>query len=141
MQFAWLFDWWANIKVELYIDPETYELLGKENAVVISNHRSDIDWLVEFILAQRAGCLGNTLALAKKPLFYILILEWSMWFAGFIVIEGNWAKDERKLQATNEINAELSFAKDVAERRRMQSKTLSQLYSRYPSIAEACYTT
>nr|GMD23997.1 CBL-interacting serine/threonine-protein kinase 1-like [Ipomoea batatas] len=39
------------------------------------------------------------------------------------------------------INAELSFAKDVAERRRMQSKTLSQLYSRYPSIAEACYTT
>ncbi|XP_031123061.1 1-acyl-sn-glycerol-3-phosphate acyltransferase PLS1 isoform X1 [Ipomoea triloba] len=99
MQFVWLFDWWANIKVELYIDPETYELLGKENAVIISNHRSDIDWLVEFILAQRAGCLGNTLALAKKPLFYIPILGWSMWFAGFIVIEGNWAKDERKLQS------------------------------------------
>ncbi|XP_019155648.1 PREDICTED: 1-acyl-sn-glycerol-3-phosphate acyltransferase PLS1-like [Ipomoea nil] len=99
LQFVWLFHWWANIKVKLYIDPETYELLGKENAVVISNHRSDIDWLVKLILAQRAGCSGNALALAKKLLFYIPILGWAMWFAGFIVIEGNWAKDERNLQS------------------------------------------
>ncbi|KAL5569667.1 hypothetical protein UlMin_026242, partial [Ulmus minor] len=35
LELVWLFDWWA----------------GKEHALLISNHRSDIDWLVGWVLA------------------------------------------------------------------------------------------
>ncbi|KAF7824254.1 1-acyl-sn-glycerol-3-phosphate acyltransferase 3 [Senna tora] len=55
LELIWLFDWWACIKVELYTDSETYnQLMGKENALLICNHRSDIDWLVGWVLAQKS---------------------------------------------------------------------------------------
>ncbi|CAK7342500.1 unnamed protein product [Dovyalis caffra] len=44
----------------------TVNFAGKEHALVICNHKSDIDWLVGWVLAQRAGCLGSTLAVMKK---------------------------------------------------------------------------
>ncbi|KAL2485464.1 1-acyl-sn-glycerol-3-phosphate acyltransferase 2 [Abeliophyllum distichum] len=99
LEVIWLFDWWANIKVELYTDPETFELLGKEHALLISNHRSDIDWLIGWILAQRAGCLGSALALIKKSALFLPVLGWSMWFSGFIFLERTWAKDENTLKS------------------------------------------
>ncbi|KAL2507327.1 1-acyl-sn-glycerol-3-phosphate acyltransferase 2 [Forsythia ovata] len=99
LEVIWLFDWWANIKVELYTDPETFELLGKEHALLISNHRSDIDWLIGWILAQRAGCLGSALALIKKSALFLPVLGWSMWFSGFIFLERHWAKDENTLKS------------------------------------------
>ncbi|KAL0725488.1 hypothetical protein Bca4012_040087 [Brassica carinata] len=40
--------------------------MGKEHALVVCKHRSDIDWLVGWILAQRSGCLGSALAVTKK---------------------------------------------------------------------------
>ncbi|KOM34153.1 hypothetical protein LR48_Vigan02g030300 [Vigna angularis] len=52
--------------VQVFTDSETFRLMGKEHALVISNHRSDIDWLVGWVLAQRSGCLGSTLAVMKK---------------------------------------------------------------------------
>ncbi|WVY99169.1 hypothetical protein V8G54_031320 [Vigna mungo] len=52
--------------VQVFTDSETFHLMGKEHALVISNHRSDIDWLVGWVLAQRSGCLGSTLAVMKK---------------------------------------------------------------------------
>ncbi|XP_019229702.1 PREDICTED: 1-acyl-sn-glycerol-3-phosphate acyltransferase PLS1-like isoform X2 [Nicotiana attenuata] len=65
--------------VELYTDQETYDLMGKEDALVISNHRSDIDWLVGWVIAQ--------------------VLGWSMWFSGYISLERSWAKDENTLKS------------------------------------------
>ncbi|KAJ8551373.1 hypothetical protein K7X08_000743 [Anisodus acutangulus] len=99
LELIWLFDWWANVKVELYTDQETYGLMGKEHALVISNHRSDIDWLVGWVIAQRVGCLGSTIALAKKSLSYLPVLGWSMWFAGNISLQRSWAKDENTLKS------------------------------------------
>ncbi|XP_043813564.1 1-acyl-sn-glycerol-3-phosphate acyltransferase 3 isoform X13 [Manihot esculenta] len=66
LELIWLVDWWACLKIEVYADDETFEQMGKEHALVICNHRSDIDWLVGWILAQRSGCLGSTLAVMKK---------------------------------------------------------------------------
>lgn len=36
----------------VYLCTHVFVLTGKEHALVISNHRSDIDWLVGWILAQ-----------------------------------------------------------------------------------------
>ncbi|KAL8156452.1 hypothetical protein AgCh_001518 [Apium graveolens] len=71
LEVIWLADWWANVKVELFMDSESLQFMGKEHALVISNHRSDIDWLVGWILAQRSGCLGSALAVAKKSSKYL----------------------------------------------------------------------
>ncbi|KAI3449952.1 hypothetical protein Pfo_006617 [Paulownia fortunei] len=99
LQLIWLFDWWANIKVELFADQETFEMLGKESALLICNHRSDIDWLVGWVLAQRAGCLGSALALIKKSSLFLPVIGWSMWFSGYIFLERSWAKDENTMKA------------------------------------------
>ncbi|KAL8467206.1 hypothetical protein ACS0TY_036067 [Phlomoides rotata] len=99
LELIWLFDWWANIKVELFVDQETFEMLGKERALIICNHRSDIDWLVGWVLAQRAGCLGSSLALIKKESLCLPVIGWSMWFSGFIFLQRTWAKDENTLKS------------------------------------------
>ncbi|KAG6789465.1 hypothetical protein POTOM_005563 [Populus tomentosa] len=94
-----LVDWWANLKIEVYADDETFELLGKEQALVISNHNCDLDWLVGWILAQRSGCLGSALAVMKKEAKVLPIIGWSMWFSDYVFLERSWGKDERTLQS------------------------------------------
>ncbi|KAL0791722.1 hypothetical protein Bca101_007968 [Brassica carinata] len=74
LQLIWLVDWWAFIKINLYADAETLELLGKEHALVLSNHRGDIDWLVGWVMAQHSGRLGSTLAIMRKEAKYFPII-------------------------------------------------------------------
>ncbi|KAF8090793.1 hypothetical protein N665_0467s0022 [Sinapis alba] len=99
LQLIWLVDWWDCIKINLYADAETLELIGKEHALVLCNHRSDIDWLIGWVIAQRAGCLGSALAIMSKDNKYLPIIGWSMWFSEYIFVEKNWAKDENNLKA------------------------------------------
>ncbi|KAL8494073.1 hypothetical protein ACS0TY_025025 [Phlomoides rotata] len=87
------------LQIELYTDSETFKLMGKEHALVICNHRSDIDWLVGWVLAQRAGCLGSTLAVMKKSSKFLPVIGWSMWFSEYLFLERSWAKDEITLKS------------------------------------------
>ncbi|GMH12738.1 hypothetical protein Nepgr_014579 [Nepenthes gracilis] len=72
--------------------------MGNEHALLISNHRSDIDWLVGWVLSQRSGCLGSTVAMMKKVLKYLPVIGWSMWFSEYVFPERSWAKDESTLK-------------------------------------------
>ncbi|RXH82632.1 hypothetical protein DVH24_002404 [Malus domestica] len=85
--------------VELYVDSETFQLMGKERALLISNHKSDIDWLVGWLVAQRSGCLGSTLAIMKKEIMFIPFIGWSMWFSEYVFLERQWTKDEKTLKS------------------------------------------
>ncbi|CAO2837345.1 unnamed protein product [Amaranthus hypochondriacus] len=96
---VWLFDWWGGVKVELHTDSETFNLMGKEHALLISNHRSDIDWLIGWVLAQRSGCLGCTMAIMKNVLRYLPVMGWSMWFSEYVFVKRNWAKDQSTLKS------------------------------------------
>ncbi|XP_042467958.1 1-acyl-sn-glycerol-3-phosphate acyltransferase PLS1-like [Zingiber officinale] len=98
LQLIWLVDWWAGAKVQLHADSKTYDAMGKEHALVISNHKSDIDWLVGWILSQRSGCLGSTLAVMKKSSKFLPVIGWSMWFTEYLFLERSWAKDEKTLK-------------------------------------------
>ncbi|KAJ6921917.1 1-acyl-sn-glycerol-3-phosphate acyltransferase 2 [Populus alba x Populus x berolinensis] len=73
--------------------------MGKEHALVICNHRSDIDWLVGWVLAQRSGCLGSALAVMKKSSKFLPVIGWSMWFSEYLFLERSWAKDENTLKS------------------------------------------
>ncbi|KAL1554625.1 1-acyl-sn-glycerol-3-phosphate acyltransferase 2 [Salvia divinorum] len=104
LELVWLIDWWAGLKIELYTDSETFKLMGwyvpgKEHALVMCNHRSDIDWLVGWVLAQRSGCLGSTLAVMKKSSKLLPVIGWSMWFSEYLFLERSWAKDESTLKS------------------------------------------
>jgi lysophosphatidic acid acyltransferase/lysophosphatidylinositol acyltransferase len=57
-QLIWLVDWWSGVQVRIYTDAETWQQMGKEHALVISNHHSDIDWLVGWIIAQVSSSLS-----------------------------------------------------------------------------------
>ncbi|THF99520.1 hypothetical protein TEA_002972 [Camellia sinensis var. sinensis] len=72
---------------------------GKEHALVVSNHKSDIDWLVGWLLAQRSGCLGSALAVMKKSSKFLPVIGWSMWFSEYLFLERSWAKDEKTLKS------------------------------------------
>lgn len=99
LELVWLVDWWAHVKIKLYTDSETFKFMGKEHALLISNHRSDIDWLVGWVLAQRSGCLGSTLAVMKKSSKFLPVIGWSMWFSEYLFLERSWAKDENTLKS------------------------------------------
>lgn len=98
LELVWLIDWWAGLKIQLYMDPETFQMMGKEHALVTCNHRSDIDWLVGWVLAQRSGCLGSALAVMKKSSKLLPVIGWSMWFSEYLFLERSWAKDESTLK-------------------------------------------
>ncbi|CAK9157193.1 unnamed protein product [Ilex paraguariensis] len=85
--------------IQVYTDSETFRLLGTEHALVICNHRSDIDWLVGWVLAQRSGCLGSALAVMKKSSKLLPVIGWSMWFSEYLFLERSWAKDEGTLKS------------------------------------------
>lgn len=99
-ELVWLMDWWAGVQIRAYMDLETWKHMGKEHALLISNHRSDIDWLVGWVLAQRVGCLGSTRAVMKKSTKFLPVLGWSMWFSEYIFLERSWAKDETTLKSS-----------------------------------------
>ncbi|XP_047311320.1 1-acyl-sn-glycerol-3-phosphate acyltransferase 2-like [Impatiens glandulifera] len=98
LQLVWLVDWWSGVQINLFTDSETFRKMGEEHALVICNHKSDIDWLVGWILAQRSGCLGSALAVMKKSSKLLPVIGWSMWFSEYLFLERNWAKDESTLK-------------------------------------------
>ncbi|GKV34652.1 hypothetical protein SLEP1_g43010 [Rubroshorea leprosula] len=99
LELIWIFDWWAGVKIQLFTDSETFKLMGKEHALVMCNHRSDLDWLVGWVLAQRSGCLGSAIAVMKKSSKLLPVIGWSMWFSEYIFLERSWAKDESILKS------------------------------------------
>ncbi|XP_065856308.1 1-acyl-sn-glycerol-3-phosphate acyltransferase 2 [Euphorbia lathyris] len=99
LELVWIVDWWAGVKIKLFTDKETLRMMGKEHALVLANHRSDIDWLVGWVLAQRSGCLGNALAVMKKSSKTLPVIGWSMWFSEYLFLERSWAKDEITLKS------------------------------------------
>ncbi|KAF2605469.1 hypothetical protein F2Q70_00026635 [Brassica cretica] len=99
LELVWIVDWWAGVKIKVFTDNETFNRMGKEHALVVCNHRSDIDWLVGWILAQRSGCLGRALAVTKKSSKFLPVTGWSMWFSEYLFLERNWVKDESTIKS------------------------------------------
>ena len=58
LEVTFVSDWWANVDVTFYGKKEDYEKIGTESAMLMPNHRSDIDWLVGYMIADRNGILG-----------------------------------------------------------------------------------
>ncbi|GAQ81377.1 lysophosphatidyl acyltransferase 2 [Klebsormidium nitens] len=97
-QVVFIADWWGGMKPKLFVEPETLDKMGKEAAIVVCNHRSDVDWLVGWGMANRVGCLAGAKAVMKKSSRLLPVFGWSMWFQEYIFLARNWAVDQAILE-------------------------------------------
>ena len=57
-ELTFLAEWWSGLNIKLYGTKEDMAMLGKESAICFCNHRSDVDWLIGYTLADRVGVLA-----------------------------------------------------------------------------------
>lgn len=58
LQLVWLAEWWAGIDMRIYAPNESVaQNLEQDHKVILGNHRSDIDWLLGWVVAQKFGSL------------------------------------------------------------------------------------
>lgn len=89
--------WFCGLGVKVEAAPEA---LSVPEAIFMSSHESAID-----ILANLVAIRQPVRFLAKKSLFYVPFLGWSMWLAGFVPVERE--SKESGLQALEELERRL----------------------------------
>ncbi|CAG6017456.1 unnamed protein product [Menidia menidia] len=92
-QLVALLEWWSGTECNLYTDPETYPLFGKENAIVVLNHNFEIDFLCGWTYCDRFGVLGSSKVLAKKELSYVPVIGWMWYFLEIVFCKRKWEED------------------------------------------------
>ena len=60
---TFLADCWSGMNIKLYGTKEDFDKLGKESAICLANHRSDVDWLIGYTVAERVGVLAVNICL------------------------------------------------------------------------------
>jgi len=59
VEFTFLGQWWSGSDCTLHMDhPEDVKYIGQEHAIVMMNHKYDIDWMMGWILSERLSMLG-----------------------------------------------------------------------------------
>eukprot|EP00054_Salpingoeca_dolichothecata_P013054 m.72650 g.72650 ORF g.72650 m.72650 type:complete len:364 (-) comp20275_c0_seq3:50-1141(-) len=96
-EMTWLPDYWANVSLRIFAEPEVFKALGNESAVAILNHRSDLDWMIGWMIADRFKILGGAKCLIKKELGLLPIIGWSWWFMEYVLLSRDWQKDRDNL--------------------------------------------
>lgn len=66
----------------------------RERALLISNHRTEVDWMYLWNLALRKGCLGHIKYILKSSLMKMPVLGWGFHALEFIAVERKWETDE-----------------------------------------------
>ncbi|KAG2375249.1 hypothetical protein C9374_009872 [Naegleria lovaniensis] len=93
--FVFLLEVFADVELEFsgdFIEPG-------ENALMMSNHLSNVDFLILTAIAYRKGMLSFLKYLAKKDLLYIPFLGFpAMLLGGQIILNRNWQQDQQHLQ-------------------------------------------
>ncbi|CAO3597585.1 unnamed protein product [Absidia cylindrospora] len=73
---------------------------ASESALVISNHRSWIDFYMIHSVAIRRNMLPNCKYFVKDSIKWLPFFGWGMWLAGFMFVRRNWLQDQTKINKT-----------------------------------------
>ncbi|XP_039259911.2 1-acyl-sn-glycerol-3-phosphate acyltransferase delta-like isoform X2 [Styela clava] len=92
-----LSEWWAGVKVTLYMKPDDFRKVNKESGIVVLNHKYDMDWVVGWVVGDRVKILGNAKCMAKKALSYVPLLGWSWRFCEYIFVKRNLENDTKTI--------------------------------------------
>lgn len=66
-ELVMLLEWWSGTECTIYTDPHAYPLYGKESAIVVLNHKFEIDFLCGWSLAERFGILAVSRTRSPLP--------------------------------------------------------------------------
>ncbi|CAF1140090.1 unnamed protein product [Rotaria sp. Silwood1] len=97
-QLTFLYSWWAYSNITVYVDPQDLKHLQHEYAIILVNHRYEIDWLLGLVAAQEIGLLGGLKIVGKRSLSLIPILGWSWFFSESIFLRRIWESDKKVLE-------------------------------------------
>jgi len=101
-QLTVLAEWWSGTDCQLVIeDGEDVSKIGKEHAIIIMNHKYDIDWLMGWIMAERHGVLGSSKVYAKNSLKYVPLVGTTWWFTESIFLKRNYDSDKRTMEQSH----------------------------------------
>ncbi|CAF3236758.1 unnamed protein product [Rotaria socialis] len=97
-QLTFLYSWWSDSTIKIYANPQDVKDLQSEYAIILVNHRYEIDWLVGLVAAQEIGLLGGLKIVGKRSLSLIPVLGWSWLFSESIFLRRIWENDKRVLE-------------------------------------------
>ncbi|CAK8687853.1 unnamed protein product [Clavelina lepadiformis] len=101
MIFCWpicIAQWWANIEIHNISSPEGFQKAGKERALVVQNHKSQLDWVAAFLVADSISLLEQSKAIVKKLVKYVPVFGFSVWFLDFIFLERRMDRDKPTIE-------------------------------------------
>lgn len=70
------------------------EVPVEERVLIITNHRTEVDWMYLWDFALRKGCLGYIKYVLKSSLMKLPIFGWGFHVLEFIPVERKWQVDE-----------------------------------------------
>jgi len=96
-------DWWSGSRVVVHAEPELACRLegadrGAENAIVLMNHHTELDWLYSWMGADRLGVLGNCKVFAKDSLKFAPIIGWAWAMSDTVFLKRSWEKDKELMR-------------------------------------------
>jgi len=98
-QLTFLAEWWAGSHCQLVVEEdEDYSQIGHEHAIVVMNHKYDIDWLMGWIMAERHGVLGSSKVYAKNSLKFVPLIGTTWWFTESIFLKRNYDSDKKMME-------------------------------------------
>ncbi|KAF6140841.1 hypothetical protein GIB67_042254 [Kingdonia uniflora] len=71
---------------------------SRERALLITNHRTEVDWMYLWDLALRKGCAGYIKYILKSSLMKLPIFGWGFHILDFISVERKWEIDEPNMR-------------------------------------------
>lgn len=80
--------------------PDVVEVLhriGRDQSIILVNHRGDLDWLVGLLVLDAGGGLGCCKAIIKRSLLAVPFLGFLWWCADFVCVRRSWAMDAEAL--------------------------------------------
>ncbi|EDV24994.1 1-acyl-sn-glycerol-3-phosphate acyltransferase gamma [Trichoplax sp. H2] len=99
-------EFWSGLEWEVYCPNDDDKYFGKENALIVANHRSDVDWLIGLTFADRFNMVPATKCYLKSAIKYVPLLGFSFWNLEHLFVKRDWAKDsislERQLKSLKE---------------------------------------
>jgi len=92
-----LCNYWSGSTVNIYMDPKDFAMIPNEHAICIMNHKYDVDWLMGWVVCQRAKMLSGSKIIGKASLKFVPLLGWAWLATESIFIERQWETDKKKL--------------------------------------------
>jgi len=79
-------------------DEDVLKTIGHDQAIILSNHRGDVDWLVGLQILDAGGGLGACKAIIKRSLLAVPLFGFLWWCVDFVSVRRNWQQDSKALE-------------------------------------------